>query len=166
MPLSFVWAKYLPSLIVACSWHSFGSLQNRASWCTAIDISGLELFCRYVSIPTAVLYFHDNLRGFPARSLLRRGFPTGATLALQSMPNSLFSRPSKFTIHSVRYGFDSSNLFLVICFISMPRNLFILPSSTIKWIIIERRGNNNKKIMQLSNRAASVLRFCSCNAPV
>ena len=47
---------------------------------------------------------------------------------LQSMPNSLFSKPSSFVILLVRNSCESSNSLLVICFISMPRNLFILPS--------------------------------------
>ncbi len=37
--------------------------------------------------------------------------------------------PSRLTIHSIKNGCDNLNLFFVISFISIPRNLFMSPSS-------------------------------------
>ena len=53
IPLSCVPKRYLQIWLTARMWLSFGSLQKRAAWFTAIAYLGRLEFIKYVSIPTS-----------------------------------------------------------------------------------------------------------------
>ncbi len=80
-------------------------------------------------MPIAVQYFQSFLRSLPSRSLFKRGLSTGVIFDFVWTSYLFCTNPSKLTIRSIKNGCDNLNLFLVISFIYIPRNLFMSPSS-------------------------------------
>ena len=73
-------SKYLHTLLTALSWQSLGFALKRAHWCVAIEMSGLEVCCKYPSMPVNVLYFQSCFRSGPSSSRDSNGPTTGVGL--------------------------------------------------------------------------------------
>ncbi len=116
--------------VVACKWLDFESWQKQTNWWVTIYISRHVLLWGKSTYHNCSTVFPVFLTRFIFQIFIKEcGLPTGVNVVLVWLLYSFGLYPRRLIVRYIRNGCKHSSLFFVFCFVLIPWNLYMSPSS-------------------------------------